>query len=246
MAERGARVETQTLYQRIQADIEAKIVSGDWPPGHRLPTELEMCAIYGCSRMTVNKVLTQLTRDGLIDRRKRAGSFVLQPRSQAAIIDVHDVRTEVEALNRPYGYRLLQQSVRPAREQEVVWLGEEMASDRLLILEAVHLASGRPFCAEWRAIDLDTVPSAERADFATTPPSTWLLHEVPWTVAEHTISAIGATGTIATALELPERTPCLQMERRTWNLARPVTVARLTYPGDANVFVARFTPVQDV
>lgn len=243
MADNGARVETVTLHQRIQADIEAKIVSGEWPPGHRLPTELEMCAIYGCSRMTVNKVLSRLTRDGLIERRKRAGSFVLQPRSQAAIIDVHDVRTEVEALNRPYGYRLLERAVRTANEREAAWLGEEMASDRLLILEAVHFAAGRPFCAEWRAIDLDTVPGAERADFATTPPSTWLLHEVPWTVAEHTISAIGASGSIAKALELREGAPCLRMERRTWNLARPVTVARLTYPGDAHVFVARFTPV---
>jgi GntR family histidine utilization transcriptional repressor len=235
-------VETLTLHQRIQADIESKIISGEWPPGHRLPTELEMCAIYGCSRMTVNKVLTQLTREGLIDRRKRAGSFVLQPRSQAAIIDVHDVRTEVEALNRPYGYRLLKQAIRTPTDQEAEWLGPAMGSDRLLILEAAHSASGRPFCAEWRAIDLATVPNAETADFATIPPSTWLLLEVPWTVAEHTIRAIGATEAIAETLECPEGYPCLQMERRTWNLERPVTVARLTYPGDAHALVARFTP----
>jgi len=192
--------------------------------------------------MTVNKVLTQLTRDGLIDRRKRAGSFVLQPRSQAAIIDVHDVRVEVEALNRPYGYRLLARTVRAADDQEAEWLGAEMASDRLLILEAVHFASGRPFCAEWRAINLNTVPSAETADFAQSPPSTWLLHEIPWTVAEHTIRSIAPTEAIARTLELPPEKPCLQMERRTWNLERPVTVARLTYPGDLHTFVARFTP----
>ncbi|MGC4192778.1 MAG: histidine utilization repressor [Thermomicrobiales bacterium] len=242
MAEARSQVETPTLHQRILADIEGKIVSGEWPPGSRLPTEMELCAVYGCSRMTVNKVLSQLVRAGLIDRRKRAGSFVLQPRSQAAILDIHDVRTEVEALHRPYGYQLLKRTVRRTGEWEAAWLGEAMTSDRLLILEAVHLASGQPFCAEWRAIDLETVPGAEHADFAEIPPSTWLLHEVPWTVAEHTIRAVGATAAISTVLGLPEGTPCLEMERRTWNLDRPVTVARLTYPGDAHALTARFAP----
>jgi GntR family transcriptional regulator, histidine utilization repressor len=242
MAEPGAHAESLTLHQRILADLEAKIVSGEWPPGSRLPTEMELCAVYGCSRMTVNKVLSQLARAGLIDRRKRAGSFVLQPRSQAAVLDIHDVRTEVEALKRPYGYRLLDRSIRAADEREAAWIGEDMADDRLLILEAIHLASGRPFCAEWRAIDLDTVPNAEGADFATTPPSTWLLHEVPWTIAEHTIRAVGAEGEIAQVLDLREGAPCLQMERRTWNRDRPVTLARLTYPGDAHALTARFSP----
>ncbi|MGC4108412.1 MAG: histidine utilization repressor [Thermomicrobiales bacterium] len=242
MAEPATHGESQTLHQRIVADLEARIVSGDLPPGSRLPTEMELCAVYGCSRMTVNKALSQLVRSGLIDRRKRAGSFVLQPRSQAAVLDIHDVRTEVEALKRPYAYRLLSRSLRAATEEESIWLGEEMAKDHLLILEAVHLASGRPFCAEWRAIDLDTVPSAADADFAATPPSTWLLHEVPWTVAEHTIRAVGADEAVAEVLTVPEGAPCLQMERRTWNQERPVTLARLTYPGDAHALTARFSP----
>ena len=51
-----------TLHQRILSDIESRIVSGDWPPGHRIPFELALAEQYDCSRMTVNKVLTQLAR----------------------------------------------------------------------------------------------------------------------------------------------------------------------------------------
>ncbi|HET7413771.1 MAG TPA: GntR family transcriptional regulator, partial [Pararhizobium sp.] len=61
-----------SLHQRIMADIEEKILSGAWPPGHRIPFEHELTAEYGCSRMTVNKALTQLARAGLIARRRRA------------------------------------------------------------------------------------------------------------------------------------------------------------------------------
>ncbi|WP_411196868.1 GntR family transcriptional regulator, partial [Rhizobium sp.] len=53
-----------TLHQRILSEIEGRIVSGEWPPGHRIPFEVDLATQYDCSRMTVNKVLTQLAKAG--------------------------------------------------------------------------------------------------------------------------------------------------------------------------------------
>ena len=57
----------------------ARILSGEWPPGHRIPFEHELTARYRCSRMTVSKALGDLVAAGLIERRRRAGSFVRRP-----------------------------------------------------------------------------------------------------------------------------------------------------------------------
>ncbi len=54
--------------------------------------------------MTVNKALSQLAKAGLIERRRRSGSFVRLPQSQAAVLEIHDIRIEVEALGLPYRY----------------------------------------------------------------------------------------------------------------------------------------------
>ena len=89
-------------------------MSGDWPPGHRIPFEHELSAEYHCSRMTVNKALSQLAKSGLIERRRRSGSFVSRPRSQAAILEIHDIRAEVQALGRPYRYELVAREIRRA------------------------------------------------------------------------------------------------------------------------------------
>ena len=59
-----------TLHSRILADIEGRIVSGEWSPGYRLPFEVDLAVQFGCSRMTMNKVLAQLVRSGLVERRK--------------------------------------------------------------------------------------------------------------------------------------------------------------------------------
>lgn len=64
-----------SLSVRIRGDIERRILSGEWPPGHRILYEHELMAEYGCARMTVNRVLSSLAEAGLIERRRRAGSF---------------------------------------------------------------------------------------------------------------------------------------------------------------------------
>ncbi len=45
------------LHRRIRSDIAERILSGEWPPGFRIPFEHELMADYDCSRMTVSKAL---------------------------------------------------------------------------------------------------------------------------------------------------------------------------------------------
>ncbi|MDW3553681.1 UTRA domain-containing protein, partial [Escherichia coli] len=77
-------------------------------------------------------------------------------------------------------------------------------------------------------------------DFAREPPGSWLLHHVPWTEAEHTISAVIADDHTAKALDIAVGAPCLVIDRYTWRSARTVTAVRLHYPGETHRLVARF------
>ena len=81
-------------------------------------------------------------------------------------------------------------------------------------------------------IDLDAVPEAATADFAAEPPGSWLLHHVPWTEAEHAISAISADDEAAASLDIAIGAPCLVFHRHTWRSGRPLTAVRLIYPGE--------------
>jgi len=125
-------------------------------------------ARYSCSRMTVNKALSELAQADLIERRRRAGTFVRRPQHLSAVLKI------------------------------------------------------------------------ATADFAIEPPGSWLLHHVPWTEAEHTISAIVADDRTAAALDIAVGAPCLVIERHTWRSARTLTAVRLLYPGDSHRLVARF------
>jgi GntR family histidine utilization transcriptional repressor len=232
-----------SLHQRILSDISEKILSGVWAPGFRIPFEHELTAEYNCSRMTVNKALSQLAKAGLIERRRRSGSFVRQPQSQAAVLEIHDIRIEVEALGLPYRYeRVARQKRRSSAEDR--GLLELDAAGQVLALECRHFAGKRPFAHEQRLINLAAVAEAGEEEFLDIAPGPWLIGRVPWSEAEHRIRAVAADKHIAEALDIAAGAPCLVVERRTWSAEHPVTQVRFTYAAESHTLVARFRPSQ--
>jgi GntR family transcriptional regulator, histidine utilization repressor len=229
-----------TLHDRIRANIETRIRSGEWRPGLRIPFEHELMAQYGCARMTVNKALASLVEAGLIVRRRRVGSFVAQPRVHSVVLDIPDIQADIVAQGDSYGLKLLSRKRRRANSR----VPEEkmLCSGELLALRCLHLANGRPFALEQRLINLDAVPAAAGVDFAAVPPGTWLLGHVAWTEAEHRITATNADKEIAAILGLSLKAACLVLERRTWRGDQNITYVRQTFPGADYDLVARFGP----
>jgi len=228
-----------TLYKQIRLDIERRILTGEWPPGHRIPFEHQLMVRYGCSRMTVSKALSELAQGDLIERRRRAGTFVRRPKFLSAVLQIADIRAEITALGRSYGYELIKCSRRVANAADRARLRVRKAG-KVIAIACRHSADDVPFAIEDRLIDLDAVPEAAVADFATEPPGSWLLHHVPWTEAEHAISAIVADDQAAAALDIASGAPCLVVERHTWRSARTLTAVRLVYPGESHKLIARF------
>jgi GntR family transcriptional regulator, histidine utilization repressor len=233
----------QTLNQRIREDLETRILSGEWAPGFRIPYEHELMEQYGCSRMTVNKVLTALAESGMIERRRRAGSFVARqpPHLEQVALEIPDIAMAVGARGHQYGYRLLDRAHRLpdlGNEDEAALSG----GAPLLAIRCLHLADGRPFALEHRLISPVGVPEVLEVDFTTTAPGSWLLQNVSWTRAQHRISAWGADAAAAALLEVKAGTACLVIDRHTWRGEQPITRVRQMFLGDAWDLVARFAP----
>lgn len=231
----------KTLHQHILDDIEHHILSGEWATGTRIPYEVDLAVHYGCSRMTVNKVLTQLASAGLIERRRKAGTYVSQPRAHSAVLEIHDIKSEVESLGLVYSYTLKSRVIRKARTEERAWLDLAQASP-VMQVTAIHKGGRAPFCVEDRLINLASVPEAEQQAFDMVAPGQWLLGQVPWSAAEHSIRAAAAGEEQARALDIKPGTPCLVITRRTFSAGAVVTRVELTYPGDRHELVARFSP----
>ncbi|GAB0119591.1 UTRA domain-containing protein [Acidisoma sp. 7E03] len=216
------------LSDRIRADLEARILSGEWKPGHPIPAEHALMADYGCARMTVNKAIAAMAAAGLVTRRRRAGTVVAAPAGERAVMEIADLAEESARLGLSYRHRLLRRAVEPS------------AAGPMLLLTTLHEREGDPLALEERRIALGAVPEAEAADFAAVPPGTWLLRHVAWSEAEHVIGARAADAILARHLGIARGAPCLTLDRRTWRGGDLITEVRLTYPADRHRFTSRF------
>jgi len=229
------------VYEQIRRAVAERIGSGAWRPDERVPAEVDLMAALGVSRMTVHRALAALARDGLIERRRGAGSFVARPAAAHAVLAIPDIADEVRAAGASYGYRLLARTVAAGSDAERRAL-ELARPSPVLRLSCLHAADGVPFVLEERAINLRAAPAAADESFEAVAPGSWLLARVPWSSAEHTIGAAAAGPEEARALGLETRAPLLVVERRTFSDGAVVTWVRLSYPAAAHRFRAHFTP----
>lgn len=211
-------------HDEIRREMVRRINDGEWPVGADIPNEIELTEEFGASRGTVRRALSTLVEQGLIERRKRAGSRVLQQTSQTSRLNIPLIREEIESRGLAYSYRLL--------ERELVG-GTTGAGTRngLLRLKCLHMADGRPFQLEHRTINLDALPQAADQPFRAAGPNEWLVREVPATRVITRISASAADADTAEILSVTERDPILVVARETFLGDAHLTEARLLHPG---------------
>ena len=77
-----------------------KIITGEFEEDDMLPSENELCALFGISRPVVREALQRLRADGLIESRRGSGSFVRQrqPRKMSKQFTAGKLRELLENL----------------------------------------------------------------------------------------------------------------------------------------------------
>jgi len=64
---------------QIADDLAARIRSGEYPPGERLPSYAELAELYDVSVSTVQQVLVRLKERGLVVGLQGRGTYVSDP-----------------------------------------------------------------------------------------------------------------------------------------------------------------------
>ena len=80
------RASKQKLYVQMYAIFLEKIKGGEWPVGSRIPSEDELCTVYGVSKVTVREALQELVREGYLKRRQGKGTFVIDSSLRLGIV----------------------------------------------------------------------------------------------------------------------------------------------------------------
>ena len=216
----------KTDFRDIKKYIRRRIVEGDWAPGQLVPNEVDLAVRFDCARATVNRAMRELAEEGLVERRRKAGTRVRSMPLHRPRFEIPFVRKEVEALGSVYGYRLIDRETGPAP----VWLKAHFGLKReirVLHLVCMHLSDGVPYQVEDRWISLAALPDAEEIDFTGIGPNEWLVSVVPFSDAQISFSAISADADAADRLGCETGEALFLTERSTWWNGKAITYVRL-------------------
>jgi GntR family transcriptional regulator len=129
------------LYRQVSEQLLKAIMGGEFAPGEALPTESELCARFGVSRITVRKALDELVERQLIIRRRGVGTFVRQSDQGTWSVTLTGLLEEVLSPNRLVVVR--EAVVRPPAD--VLEFAQLPTDTRLKLFEGTnHVADGAP------------------------------------------------------------------------------------------------------
>lgn len=222
---------TPSKAQVIETEVRRRIVEREWRQGERIPDEVDLAVEFEAARSTVNKALQRLADEGLLERRRRAGTLVAIDPVRKATFTISIVREQVEQAGMTYSHRVVAQRRAPVPDDIAARL--RIAPGTVLVhMRALHYGDGRPYQFEDRWLNPDAVRGLERADFWQLNANEWLVRNTPYLHAEMSFSAESASHRDARLLKIRPGKALLVLHRSTWNDLGPVTTVRVAFqPG---------------
>lgn len=227
-----ARTVRQPRYQAIADELRSQLVSGALPPGRLLPSEAELSAVYGVSRITVRKALELLREEGVLAARQGVGWFAAGDPFRQSLGRLGTIEAQLDRAGVVSERRVLEFALVEARGRvrEVLGPGEVLRVGRVNLADDVPFAVVTVWCPQ------DLAAKLSREDVERSP----FYELVPCELggATQTIGAGVAGATDAERLDVPRGSPTLVCERVTHDTSgRPVLLSRFVFPAHRTEFV---------
>jgi GntR family transcriptional regulator len=218
-------------YRQIEQALRERV--SHLRPGERLPSDSDLCAEFGVSRMTARNAMERLAADGLIRREPGRGSFVADPPSHRRANRLMTFTQEMLRAGRVPTSLLLTRVIRPSSSAEAARLGIP-AHQPVVNLRRLRQADGEPIALESTVLIGACADAVMTADLANGS-----LHEAlriggfALSRGTGTIAAAAATAEEARLLGIRVRDPLL-VERRVVRdgHGRAIEATDSVYPAD--------------
>src|SRR5580704_3017879 len=228
-------------YKRIQGTIVKRLEAGQLKPGDTVDSERELARIHGVSLMTARHALAGLEREGMVVRRRGAGTFVAPPKIHFNKLMSYTEQMAGRGL--AVSSKLLSLNVIDT-EQEVAARLALPASSRLIKLERLRLGEDEPFAIETCYLSADEFGDLTRARLDRGSLFSVLEHDHGLQIghADEEIDATAADAHTARLLGIPVGAAVLRIRQQIFSTkAKPTLYVLGLYRSDRHkLFIRRF------
>jgi GntR family transcriptional regulator len=213
----------EPAYKRIQNAIRQRIESGRLKPGDVVDSERELAKIHSVSLMTARHALADLAREGVVERRHGAGTFVAPP--QVHFNKLLSYTEQMASLGLSIRSTIVSSGIVKREHEIAARLGLSPAS-RLVWIERVRSAGDEPVALEICYLAAEEFQALMDAPLDQTSLFAAIEREggVELAYADEEIDATDADQRIAGLLKIPRGTPLLRMRQLIFSTKGRATV----------------------
>ena len=199
-------------YQKIQRAIRQRIEAKQLKAGDAVSSERELARIHSVSLMTARHALAGLEREGIVERRRGAGTFVAPPRIQFNKLMSYTEQMASRGL--PPSSKVITAKIVEGEQEIAARLGLG-ATSRMVKIERVRLTADEPFALETCYLSGDEFAELVHAPLARGSLFSTLEHDygVELAYADEEVDATVAEGRVAHLLNLRAGAPLLRMRQ---------------------------------
>jgi GntR family transcriptional regulator len=209
-------------YQKIQRAIRLRIESRHLKPGDAVSSERELAKLHGVSLMTARHALAGLEREGIVERRPGASTFVAPPRIHFNKLMSYTEQMASRGL--PPSSKVIATKIVEDEPEIAARLGLA-ATSRMVKMERVRNTGDEPF-----ALETCYLPADDFGGLSTNPLTRGSLfttlendYDCQLAYADEEVDATVAEGRVAHLLNLKPGVPLLRMRQVIYSTkTRPV------------------------
>src|SRR5690606_16327696 len=154
------RARPEPLYHQLEVLLRGRILSGEWPPGTRIPTGKELCDTYKVSRVTARQAMRNLVDGGFVTRKPGRGTYVRAPLLTAGERGLRSFSEDMRDLSLRPGSKLLSLDVEPADVTELERLDLAVGS-QVVRIKRLRTGDGHPI-----GVQLTRLPASRFGDLS--------------------------------------------------------------------------------
>lgn len=202
-------------YRKLYEVLRKHILDGVYREGDLLPSENELCHLYGMTRPTVRQSLSQLANDGFITKHQGKGSIVHHLPREIGILSVSGTTSAVG--DRDLKTRIIVKPVlKPWPDDFMFTLTELEKESGCIYMERLRLLENEPIFYDISFIANINLPRITARQFENRSLFQILRdhYRIEISGGDQRIKAIPATARICRYLKLGKGKPVLHLERK--------------------------------
>lgn len=228
-------------YKRIQNAIRSNIETSVLRVGDAVPSERELAKLHKVSLMTARQALAGLEREGLVERRRGAGTFVSPPKIHFNKLTSYTEHMSSRGL--APRTRVLTAKVVENEPEIAARLGLP-SNSALVKIERLRLTDDEPFALEIGYLPARDFPSLENLPLNRVSLFSILQHHfgVKLAYADEEVDATAAVGSLAELLEISPGHPALRIRQVIYSTNGKATIYGVGYYRSERhqLFIRRF------